>query len=260
MTIVSHDLEAPSLGFQACACVRKSCSSAVLRTAELLNAARPRGTQPWLSSLRLRTQGTRRLPFKPMPGTSGPLASLTGRRLSSGWRQAELQYAAKPRGSYFRASCFVGCAAVLLRLEAGVKPWHAVRSFLKRVSRHGPTRVHHGAGFALWLRPESTTVPVSRYGSDPNSSAAPFNFCVCGAASCITGLFLQAGESAPYTSRLFLRAAVHFARFLARAQFRARKTGKCTSNRPPNAFFGVHFGCFTAGRRALRLISCTSSH
>ena len=111
-------------------------------------------TQPWLSSLRLRTQGTRRLPFKPMPGTSGSLASLTGRRLSSGWRQAELQYAAKPRGSYFRASCFVGCAAVLLRLEAGVKPWHAVRSFLKRVSRHGPTRVHHGAGFALWLRPK----------------------------------------------------------------------------------------------------------
>ena len=74
-------------------------------------------------------------------------------------------------------------------------------------------------------------MPVSRYGSDPNSSAAPFNFCVCGAASCITGLFLQAGESAPYTSRLFLRAAVHFARFLARAQFRARKTGKCTSSR-----------------------------
>ena len=110
------------------------------------------------------------------------------------------------------------------------------------------------------VRPESTMVPVSRYGSDPNSSAAPFNFCVCGAASCITGLFLQAGESAPYTSRLFLRAAVHFARFLARAQFRARKTGKCTSNRPPTAFLGVHFGCSTAGRHALRLLPCTSSH
>ena len=80
------------------------------------------------------------------------------------------------------------------------------------------------------VRPESTMVPVSRYGSDPNSSAAPFNFCVCGAASCITGLFLQAGEPVPCTSRLFMQAAVHFARFLARVRTDAGIRGKCTAS------------------------------
>ena len=53
--------------------------------------------------------------------------------------------------------------------------------------------------------------------------------------------------------------AVHFARFLAGASFRARKAGKCTSKSPPNARFGVHFPHFPAGSRALRLFPCTSS-
>ena len=71
--------------------------------------------------------------------------------------------------------------------------------------------------------------------------------------------FIAVPESAPCTSRLFLRWSVHFARFLARGSFRARKEGKCTSKSPPAARFGVHFRHILAGRRALRLIPCTKS-
>ena len=52
---------------------------------------------------------------------------------------------------------------------------------------------------------------------------------------------------------------MHFARFLAGAPFRARKSGKCTSKGPPDARFGVHFPLNAAGGRALRLFPCTSS-
>ena len=109
-----------------------------------------------------------------------------------------------------------------------------------------PIRAQHGAGYSSWLRFED---PEARLTSR-----------VCGAAPCTSRLFMQAGESVPCTSRLFLQAAVHFARLFARTQFRARKAGKCTSNCPSNSLFGVHFRRFTAGSRALRLISCTSSH
>ena len=62
----------------------------------------------------------------------------------------------------------------------------------------------------------------------------------------------------PCTSPETLQAAVHFACFLAGAPFRARKSGKCTSEGPPNARLGVHFRHFPAGGRALRLFPCTS--
>ena len=77
--------------------------------------------------------------------------------------------------------------------------------------------------------------------------------------ACTSPLFLQLVAPLPCTSTNSLQAAVHFARFLAGAQFRARIWGKCTSKGPPDARFGVHFRHFLAGIRALRLFSCTSS-
>ena len=76
---------------------------------------------------------------------------------------------------------------------------------------------------------------------------------------CTSRESLRPPESVPCTSLLFIQQAVHFARFLAGAQFCARKAGRCTSKSPPEACFGVHFRRFLAARRALRPIPCTSS-
>ena len=63
----------------------------------------------------------------------------------------------------------------------------------------------------------------------------------------------------PCTSPETLQAAVHFACFLAGAPFRARKSGKCTSEGPTDTRFAMHFPRNAAGSRALRRIPCTSS-
>ena len=79
------------------------------------------------------------------------------------------------------------------------------------------------------------------------------------AVPCTSPVFLRQDTPPPCTSLLFLQPAVHFARFLAGASFRARKAGKCTSKGPPNAHFGVHFCHILAGSRALRPFPCTKS-